>query len=125
MIALLMGGRSKRYYRPRTAADILSIIGAVADLRLAIALIAIPIVATNIYQAFYGGRALEMLLRYWVINLVGRRNGHWCTDPVHGRSDILTTTLGVVVIVYVAINATGFTIRVFQMLPRGRPPPWA
>ena len=125
MIALLMAGVVKGIGLglPLTA---LSIIGAVADLRLAIALIAIPIVATNIYQAFCGGRVLEMLRRYWVINLcsvVGTVIGAqilFMVDP-----DILTTTLGVVVIVYVAINATGFAIG-FQMLPRlGGPTAWA
>ena len=70
MIALLMAGVVKGIIGLGLPLTALSIIGAVADLRLAIALIAIPIVATNIiYQAFCGGRALEMLRRYWVINL--------------------------------------------------------
>ena len=52
MIALLMAGVVKGIIGLGLPLTALSIIGAVADLRLAIALIAIPIVATNIYQAF-------------------------------------------------------------------------
>ena len=121
MIALFLAGGVKGIIGLGLPLTALSIIGAVADLRLAIALIAIPIVATNIYQAFCGGRAMEMLRRYWVINLcsvVGTVIGAqilFMVDP-----DILTTTLGVVVIVYVAINATGFAIRISDSAS-----PWA
>jgi uncharacterized membrane protein YfcA len=121
MVALFLAGGVKGIIGLGLPLTALSIIGAVADLRLAIALIAIPIVATNIYQAFDGGRAMEMLRRYWVINLcsvVGTVIGAqilFIVDP-----DILTTTLGVVVIVYVAINATGFAIRISDSTS-----PWA
>ena len=121
MIALLLAGVVNGIIGLGLPLTALAIIGAVADLRLAIALIAIPIVATNIYQAFCGGRAMEMLRRYWVINLcsvVGTVIGAqilFMVDP-----DILTMTLGVVVIVYVAINATGFAIRISDSTS-----PWA
>ena len=121
MIALLLAGGVKGIIGLGLPLTALSIIGAVADLRLAIALIAIPIIATNIYQAFYGGRTMEMLRRYWVINLcsvVGTVIGAqilFMVDP-----NILTTTLGVIVIVYVAINATGFAIRISDSAS-----PWA
>ena len=121
MIALFLAGGVKGIIGLGLPLTALSIIGAVADLRLAIALIAIPIIATNIYQAFYGGRTMEMLRRYWVINLcsvVGTVIGAqilFMVDP-----NILTTTLGVIVIVYVAINATGFAIRISDSAS-----PWA
>ncbi len=124
MIALFLAGGVKGIIGLGLPLTALSIIGAVADLRLAIALIAIPIVATNIYQAFDGGRAMEMLRRYWVINLcsvVGTVIGAqilFIVDP-----DILTTTLGVVVIVYVAINATGFAIRISDSASHWAAPP--
>ncbi len=121
MIALFLAGGVKGIIGLGLPLTALSIIGAVTDLRLAIALIAIPIIATNIYQAFYGGRTMEMLRRYWVINLcsvVGTVIGAqilFMVDP-----NILTTTLGVIVIVYVAINATGFAIRISDSAS-----PWA
>jgi len=121
MIALFLAGGVKGIIGLGLPLTALSIIGAVTDLRLAIALIAIPIIATNIYQAFYGRRTMEMLRRYWVINLcsvVGTVIGAqilFMVDP-----NILTTTLGVIVIVYVAINATGFAIRISDSAS-----PWA
>jgi uncharacterized membrane protein YfcA len=97
-----------------------SIMGSVVPLPTAIAFIAIPVVATNLYQAFEGGRALEMLRKYWVINLcsvAGTVVGAQILFLVDAR--ILTTLLGVVV-VYVAINATRFRIRISD-----RAAPWA
>ena len=82
-----------------------SILGSVVDLRIAISFVAIPVVATNLYQALEGGRVMEMLRKYWVLNLcsvVGTIIGAqilFLVDP-----NILTTFLGVVVFLYVAIN---------------------
>ena len=95
--------------------------GSVFPLPTAIAFIAIPVVATNLYQAFEGGRALEMLRKYWVINLcsvAGTVVGAQILFLVDAR--ILTTLLGIVVVVYVAINVTRFRIRISD-----RAAPWA
>ena len=98
-----------------------SILGSVVDLRTAIAFVAIPVVATNLYQAFEGGRAMEMLRKYWVLNLcsvAGTIVGAQILFLVDPR--ILTTLLGGVVVLYVAINATRFRIRISD-----RAAPWA
>ena len=101
-----------------------SILGSIVDLRTAIAFIAIPVVATNLYQAFEGGRVLEMLRKYWLINLcsvAGTFIGAQILFIVDPR--ILTTLLGVVVMIYVAINVTRFRVRISdQAAPWAAPP---
>ena len=101
-----------------------SILGSIVDLRTAIAFIAIPVVATNLYQAFEGGRVLEMLRKYWLINLcsvAGTFIGAQILFLVDPR--ILTTLLGVVVMIYVVINVTRFRIRISdQAAPWAAPP---
>tara|TARA_R110000868_G_scaffold4155_58_gene25786 strand:- start:32587 stop:33300 length:714 start_codon:yes stop_codon:yes gene_type:complete len=121
MAALFVAGGVKGVIGLGLPLTAVSIIGAVTDLRTAIVFIAVPVVATNLYQAFEGGRAMEMLRKYWLINLcsvVSTVIGAqilFMVDP-----DILITVLGVVVIVYVAINATRFRIRISD-----RAAPWA
>lgn len=121
MAALFVAGGVKGIIGLGLPLTAISIMGAVTDLRTAIAFIAIPVVATNLYQAFEGGRALEMLRKYWLINtcsVIGTVIGAqilFLVDP-----DILISFLGVVVIFYVAINATRFRI---QISDRGAP--WA
>jgi uncharacterized protein len=121
MAALFVAGGVKGVIGLGLPLTAISIMGAVTDLRTAIAFIAIPVVATNLYQAFEGGRAMEMLRKYWLINIcsvAGTVVGAqilFLVDP-----DILITFLGVVVIVYVAINVTRFRIRISD-----RAAPWA
>lgn len=121
MAALFVAGGVKGVIGLGLPLTAISIMGAVTDLRTAIAFIAIPVVATNLYQAFEGGRAMEMLRKYWLINIcsvAGTVVGAqilFLVDP-----DILITLLGVVVIVYVAINVTRFRIRISD-----RAAPWA
>lgn len=113
MMALFVAGGVKGVIGLGLPLTAISIIGAVVDLRTAIAFIAIPVVATNLYQAFEGGRAPEMLRKYWVINLcsvAGTVVGAEILFIVDPR--ILITLLGGVVIVYVAINASRFRIRI-------------
>jgi uncharacterized membrane protein YfcA len=121
MIALFVAGGVKGVIGLGLPLTAISIIGAVADLRTAIAYIAIPVVATNLYQAFDGGRTPEMLRKYWVINLcsvAGTVVGTQILFVVDPR--ILITLLGGVVILYVAINASRFRIRISD-----RAAPWA
>lgn len=121
MAALFVAGGVKGIIGLGLPLTAISIMGAVTDLRTAIAFIAIPVVATNLYQAFEGGRAVEMLRKYWLINIcsvIGTVIGAqilFMVDP-----DILITLLGVVVIIYVAINATRFRIQISD-----RAVPWA
>ncbi len=104
MIALLLAGGVKGMIGLGLPLTAVSIITNVVDLRTAIAFIAVPVVATNVLQAFQGGRALEMLRRYWVINLFSV-SSTWLGAEILFLvdADILTTFLGVVVVVYVAI----------------------
>ena len=121
MIALFVAGGVKGVIGLGLPLTAISIIGAVVDLRTAIAYIAIPVVATNLYQAFDGGRTAEMLRKYWVINLcsvAGTVVGTQILFVVDPR--ILITLLGGVVILYVAINASRFRIRISD-----RAAPWA
>lgn len=121
MIALFVAGGVKGVIGLGLPLTAISIIGAVVDLRTAIAYIAIPVVATNLYQAFDGGRTAEMLRKYWVINLcsvAGTVVGTQILFIVDPR--ILITLLGGVVIFYVAINASRFRIRISD-----RAAPWA
>ena len=69
MISLFAAGGVKGVIGLGLPLTAVSILSAYTDLRTAITFIAIPVVVTNLYQAFEGGRVLEMLRRYWVINL--------------------------------------------------------
>ena len=69
MTALFVAGGVKCVIGLGLPLTAISIIGACTDLRTAIVFIAIPVVVTNLYQAFQGGRAGEMLRKYWLINL--------------------------------------------------------
>ncbi|MEX2453102.1 MAG: sulfite exporter TauE/SafE family protein [Rhodospirillaceae bacterium] len=113
MAALLIAGGVKGVIGLGLPLTAVSIMVAVIDLRTAIACIAVPIVATNIWQAIQGGQTLELLRRYWLINLfsvIGTFAGAeilFLVDP-----KILTTVLGVVVVLYVAVNVTRFRPRI-------------
>ncbi len=91
----------------------ISIMGAVIELRTAIAFIAVPIVATNLLQAIQGKRMGEILRQYWVINVfsvLGTFAGAeilFIVDPRY-----LTMFLGFVVVFYVVINVTRFRPRI-------------
>lgn len=98
----------------------ISIMGAVIQLRTAIAFVAFPIIATNLWQAIQGGRVGEILRRYWVLNVfsvIGTFAGAEILYMVDAK--ILTTFLGIVVVIYVAINATRFRPRISD-----RAAPW-
>lgn len=113
MAALLVAGGVKGVIGLGLPLTAISILVAVVDLRTAVAFVALPVVATNIYQAFEGGRAAEMLRRYWVINLFAV-GATWVGTEILFLVDpnILTTFLGVVVMIYVTINATRFRFRI-------------
>ena len=75
------------------------------DLRIAVPLLVVPIIATNILQALRGGRLLELTGRYWTM-LVGGAIGLWAGVAVLYRIDIgyLLFALGTVVGAYSLIN---------------------
>lgn len=75
------------------------------DLRVAIPLLVIPVIVTNIWQAFRGDQMAAILRRYWP--LFGCSCiGIWLGTVALFRIDpaILITTLGVVVCVFTVIN---------------------
>jgi uncharacterized protein len=113
MGALLVAGAVKGVIGLGLPLTAISIMGAVIDLRTAIAYIALPVVATNIWQAVQGSRTVALLRQYWVINLfsvLGTFAGAEILFLVD--AGILTTFLGLVVVVYVAINVTRFRPRI-------------
>lgn len=113
MAALFVAGGVKGVIGLGLPLTAISILGSVVDLRTAIAYIAVPVVATNLYQAFEGGRVLEMLRRYWLLNSCAVA-GTWMGAEILFLVDprILTTLLGLVVVAYVAINVTRFRLHI-------------
>jgi len=87
----------------------------VLDLRLAVPLLVVPIIATNIMQAFRGGRFLELLRRYWLM-LVTAAFGVWAGTAALYRIELsyLLITLGVVVAGYSLINLSALRLSVSE-----------
>lgn len=85
----------------------------VLDLRLAVPLLVVPILATNIMQAFRGGRFLALLRRFWAM-LVTAAVGVWAGTAMLYRTELsyLLITLGIVVAAYSLINLSALRITV-------------
>lgn len=77
----------------------------VLDLRLAVPLLVVPILATNVMQAIRGGRFLELFRRYWLM-IVTAVFGIWAGVSALYRIEMsyLLITLGAVVGGYSLIN---------------------
>ncbi len=85
------------------------------DLRVAIPLLVIPVIVTNIWQAFRGNETAAILRRYWV--LFGCSCiGIWFGTVALFRIDpsYLITTLGVVVCAFTVINLFALRITVAE-----------
>jgi uncharacterized membrane protein YfcA len=87
----------------------------VLDLRLAVPLLVVPILATNIMQAFRGGRFLALLRRYWPM-VVTAAIGVWAGAAMLYRIELsyLLITLGVVVAAYSLINLSAIRLSVSE-----------
>ncbi len=87
----------------------------VLDLRLAVPLLVVPLLTTNIMQAFQGGRFLELLRRYWLM-LVTATVGVWAGTAALYRIELsyLLITLGVVVAAYSLINLSALRLSVSE-----------
>jgi uncharacterized membrane protein YfcA len=85
------------------------------DLRLAIPLLVVPILATNVVQAFRGGRFVELLLRYWLM-LAGGAVGVWLGVAALYRIELsyLEIALGIVVCGYSLINLLSVRLSVSE-----------
>ena len=75
------------------------------DLRLAVPLMVVPILATNLLQSFRGGRFAELLGRYWLM-LAGGAVGVWAGVAALYHVDLsyLLCAFGAVVCAYSLIN---------------------
>lgn len=80
------------------------------DLRVAVPLLIVPVLVTNLIQAVRGGRFIELLRRYWLM-LVTAAFGVWGGAALLYRVELsyLLITLGIVVAGYSLMNL--FTVR--------------
>ena len=83
------------------------------DLRLAVPLMVVPILATNILQSFRGGRFGELLRRYWLM-LAGGAAGVWTGAAALYRVELsyLLCALGLVVCAYATVNLLALRLTV-------------
>lgn len=92
-----------------------ALMGTFLDLRVAIPLLVIPVIVTNIWQAFRGDQMAAILRRYWV--LFGCSCiGVWLGTVALFRIDpsYLITTLGVVVCAFTVINLFALRLTVTE-----------
>lgn len=85
----------------------------VVDLRLAVPLLVVPILATNVAQAVRGGRFQELLRLYWPM-LVAAAVGVWAGAAMLYRLELsyLLITLGLVVAAYSLLNLSALRLRI-------------
>ncbi len=82
-----------------------ALMGTFLDLRVAIPLLVIPVIVTNIWQAFRGDEMAAILRRYWVLfgcSCIGIWLGTVALFRI--EPSYLITTLGVVVCAFTVIN---------------------
>lgn len=75
------------------------------DLRVAVPLLVVPVVVTNVWQALRGDELVVLLRRFWLL-FAGSCIGVWFGTVALFRVDpaFLITTLGVVVCAFTAVN---------------------
>lgn len=103
--AFLIGGGVKGMLGLGLPLTAVALMSTFLDLRMAIPLLVIPVIVTNIWQGFRGDQMAAILRRYWT--LFGCSCiGIWLGTVALFRIDpaILITTLGVVVCVFTVIN---------------------
>jgi hypothetical protein len=85
------------------------------DLRVAVPLLVVPILATNVLQAIQGGRFAELLRRYWLM-LAGGAVGVWAGAAALYRVELtyLLCALGVVVCAYSLVNLLALRLTVSE-----------
>ena len=101
---------------PTTSVAILS---TVADLRTAVAIVVVPAVVTNLWQATQGGMLVVLFKRYWLMNtgvVVGTYFGTVLLFLLN--QSVLLTLLGIVVCVYALFNLFTVSIEVPQKSER-------
>lgn len=117
--AFLIGGGVKGMLGLGLPLTSVALMSTFLDLRVAIPLLVIPVIVTNIWQAFRGDQMAAILRRYWVLFACSCL-GIWLGTLALFRVDPswLITTLGVVVCVFTVINL--FALRV--SVPAGARP---
>lgn len=112
-VAFLCGGVVKGMIGIGLPLTAIALMTQIIDLRVAIPLLVIPVVVTNILQAVRGGRFLELLKEYWVLLTTT------CLSTFLGvyilyRVDVgyLQATLGALVAIYALINLLAIRVTV-------------
>lgn len=103
--AFLIGGGVKGILGLGLPLASVALMSTFLDLRVAIPLLVIPVIVTNIWQAFRGDEMMAILRRYWLL-FACSCIGIWLGTVALFRIDpsTLTATLGVVVCVFTVIN---------------------
>ena len=100
-----------------------SLISSFFDINLALALIVLPIVFTNLWQGLAGRRVVVTLRRFWPV-LVMLSLGIWLGSRVVVAVEpaVVLITLGCVVVIYSVLELTAFrmTIAPRHERPRGK-----
>lgn len=89
-------------------------------LKEGIALMVVPAIATNVWQAVAGGQFLSLMRRFWALFLAAAL-GAWLGGGILARSDamLLAAMLGVILCIYAAVGLAKPPIP-----PPGRAEPW-
>lgn len=114
-VAFLCGGVVKGMIGIGLPLTAIALMTQIIDLRVAIPLLVVPIVATNIVQAMRGGRFYQLLTEYWVL-LTTTCLSTFLGAYILYRVDVgyLQATLGVIVAIYALINLLAIRITVRQ-----------
>lgn len=103
--ALVAGGLVKGLVGVALPMVSISILSAVIDVRLALGLISIPILSTNLWQAFYAGAPRDVLQRHWAL-IVCMLLGIWFGTllVVELPVELLYGLIGVAVVGFTAVS---------------------
>jgi uncharacterized membrane protein YfcA len=114
-VAFFCGGLVKGVVGIGLPLTSIALMTTVVDLRLAVPLLVVPILATNVMQAFRGGRFRALVGRYWPM-LATAAVGVWAGTAALYRMELsyLLMTLGIVVAAYAAINLSALRLSVPQ-----------
>ncbi len=112
-VAFLVGGLIKGLIGVGLPLTALTLMTQIIDLRVAIPLLVVPIVATNFFQAIRGGRFLELLRRYALL-LTATCASIFLGVHILYRVDAayLMIALGLIVTAYALINLLAVQIRI-------------
>jgi uncharacterized membrane protein YfcA len=101
LVAMLLGGLVKGVTGIGLPVVAIGILSSVGDARLALAAISIPIVLTNLWQAWHAGRPMETVRRFWPL-MVCMLTCVWLSANlvIHLRDEVLYGIIGVSVIIF-------------------------